>query len=195
MVSLLLRRFSPLLLFLLFACHRTDYSTLPPMGEDHWLRMVVETPAGQNFVSRFDSESRKFKPAVQLNKSLPENWNLGFVPAGPKKKAEQNYRLVEVLLLSSPKSQGTVLKIIPLGILQIQTGDDPRVLLLAAPADPSDRLAGTDTPEEMAMEFPDIFEQVEKNLALTVYKANPQSLTWADPTQIWQFIFSMIKIQ
>ncbi|MGC8864382.1 MAG: inorganic diphosphatase [Bacteroidales bacterium] len=195
MLSLLLRRFSPLLLFLLFACHHTDYSTLPPMGEDHWIRMVVETPAGQNFVSRYDSENKIFIPTVQLNKSLPENWNLGFVPAGSQKKAEQNYRLVEVLLLSSPKTQGTVLKIIPLGMLRMQTGDGPRVLLLAAPADPSDRLAGTETPEEMAMVFPEIFEQVEKNLALTVYKANPQSLTWADPTKTWQFIFSMIEIQ
>lgn len=195
MTRLLLPRFSPLLLVFLFACHRPDYSSIAPMGDDHWLRMVVETPAGQNFIARYDPESRKFKPALQLDYTLPDNWNLGFIPGGPPKSSEKKFRLAEVVLLSLPKTQGTVIKIVPLAMLQMQTGDGPIILLLAAPADPSDRLAGTDTPEELVMEYPDIFEQIEQNLALDVLKAKPESLTWTDQTGTWQFVLKMIENQ
>lgn len=195
MTRLLLLRFSPLLLVFLFACHRPDYPSIAPMGDDHWLRMVVETPAGQNFISRYEPESRRFKPGLQLNSKLPDFWNLGFVPGGFPKSAEKNFRLAEVVLLSLPKTQGTVLKIVPLAMLQMQTGDGPGILLLAAPADPSDRLAGTDTPEELMMEYPDIFVQIEQKLALDVFKAKPESLTWIDQTETWQFVLNMIENQ
>lgn len=191
----LLLRFSSLLLVFLFACHRPDYSSIAPMGDDHLLRMVVETPAGQNFISRYVPENRKFIPTLQLNSTLPDNWNLGFIPSGSPKSAGLNLRLAEVVLLSMPKTQGTVLKIVPLAMLQMQTQDGPGILLLAAPADPSDRLAVTDTPEELVIEYPEIFEQIEQKLALDVFKAKPESLTWTDQTGTWQYILSMIENQ
>ncbi len=173
------------LFLLLVSCHRRDYSSLEPIGDDHFLRMVVETPAGDSILFQYDHTSKKILPVMPLKTGLPDNWNLGFIPSGLGQA--EKCRLAEVLLIGPRKARGTLLKVVPVALLFLQNSTK-KALVVAIPADPADRLEGTESTEALSLENPDIFRNIEEKIALQVFHANPDNLSWTDETGAWRFI-------
>jgi len=162
------------------------------MGDDHFLRMVVETPAGDSLWYQYDFSLKKFVSRMPLPSKLPQNWNLGFIPSGVNHS--HDYRLAEVLLIGPQKAQGTLLKVIPISLLYLNTNRD-RALVVAVPADPADRPDGVENAEVFALENPNIFQSIEEKIALSLFQVNPENLSWADQAEAWHFISSKIKNQ
>lgn len=178
------------LALLLVSCQRHDYTSLAPVGDDHFLHMVVETPAGDSILYQYDVSLHKIVPAMPLRPGLPVNWNLGFIPSGQRGE----YRLAEALLIGPRKTRGTLLKVLPVALLYLANGTE-KALVVAIPADPADRLDGTQSAEELALENPDIFRNIEEKIALQVFHANPNNLSWTDESGAWRFITYKIDNQ
>ncbi len=177
----------PLVFFvvLLASCHLRDYYALSPLGDDHYLRMVVETPAGDCTLYQYDIFDRKFIPRMPIAHGLPANWNLGFVPSGkPDAKVP---RLSEVLLISPRKCQGTLIKVVPVALLYFTT-DSSKALLVAIPADPSERYEATEEEELLSLKSPEIFSRVEEKIAQQIFQAPSGELSWTDQTGAWRYI-------
>lgn len=155
------------------------------MGDDHFLQMVVETPAGDTEWYQYDFSLKEFVCRMPLTSKLPENWNLGFIPSGVNHS--HDYRLADVLLIGPQKAQGTILKVIPISLLYLNTKMG-RALVVAVPADPADHPDGMENAEVFALENPTIFRNIEEKIALSLFQVNPENLSWADQTGAWHFI-------
>jgi len=180
------------LALLLVSCQHHDYTSLAPVGDDHFLRMVVETPAGDSVLFQCDGSLKKILPVRPLKPALPDSWNLGFIPSGLGRA--EKCRLAEALLIGPRKTRGTLLKVVPVALLFLQNSTE-KALVVAIPADPADRLDGTESTEALSLENPDIFRNIEEKIALQVFHANPDNLSWTDESGCWRFITSKMNNQ
>ena len=119
---------------------RPHYEDLPTFSaERKLLQVVVEMPAGTNHARRYDPVTHDFVPVRRAGldlvvEFLPCPGNLGFVP-GTRLSADS--RPLSALVLAETQPAGTLLEVVPVGMLTL---DDNGVLLpivLTVPARPS----------------------------------------------------------
>jgi len=143
----------------------TNYADLPAYStKHHLLQAVVEVPAGTNHIQYYDPTTRQFRRAQRagtdrLVKFLPYPGNFGFIP-GTRTEASPRYpagRPLPVLILAESQPAGTVLEIIPVGMLLLDEGGLLQQIALAVPARPGLRiLPGVTSWEKLQRNYPTI---------------------------------------
>jgi len=129
----------------LFACTRRNLEELPAIGPDHYFRMVVEIPAGSSLkneynplTGRFEAGSKGHPP--RIIDFLPYPGNYGFIPSTRQdQKTGGDGDPLDVLLIGPPLAKGTVVKILPVGILKMTDAGETDHKIIAIPADPDAR--------------------------------------------------------
>ncbi|HNQ59289.1 MAG TPA: inorganic diphosphatase [Bacteroidales bacterium] len=181
------------LLIVISACIRPQYDNFSSIGEDHYLRMVIETPAGNLNCVHFHPSSNSFIQGNAFQKPAPLNF--GFIPSSNRSKSAQEFDPIRVMLLSNSKPSGTILKIIPIGMLQFAASGKQRVLILAVPADPSHRKSNINDEAAISMTEPSIFSILE--LWLKNYSAIPDVIIygWADENITWNYILDVLRLK
>ncbi|SMB97097.1 Inorganic pyrophosphatase [Hymenobacter roseosalivarius DSM 11622] len=136
------RLLGSLLIGLSVAGCQTDYTELPTFSaERKLLQAVIEVPAGTNLERRYDPATHEFAPQQRAGKDrvlefLPYPGNYGFVPGtntatgGP----------LPVLVLAESQPTGTVLEVLPLGLLLLDNAGALERVVLAVPARPSQQI-------------------------------------------------------
>ena len=145
---------------------RPEYENLSTFSADHkLLQVVVEMPAGTNHVRRYDPATHDFVPLRRAGLDvvvgfLPCPGNLGFVPGTHLGAAPGP---LAALVLAEAQPAGTVLEVIPIGVLLLDNNGGPQSIVLAVPARPSQQiLAGVLTWQDLTSRYPGAREVVRQ---------------------------------
>lgn len=127
--------------FLFLSSCQTDYTTLPTYTPRKQLQAVIEVPAGSSTKMRYNRQTKKFeadKLAGQdrIIEFLPYPANFGFIPST---EINAQAKPLEIVVLSGRLEAGTVLEVIPIGVLQLETDGELDHKVVAVPARPSER--------------------------------------------------------
>lgn len=132
---------------LLLGCG-TNYAELPTYStEHHLLQAVVEVPAGTNHVQHYDATTHQFRRTQRAGRDrvvefLPYPGNYGFVPSThtiPTRRYPTG-RPLAILVLAESQPAGTVLEVLPIGMLLLDEGGSLQQVVIAVPARPSLRI-------------------------------------------------------
>lgn len=146
-------RFSPVSLFAslllvgLGGC-QPDYATLPTFSAEHkLLQAVIETPAGTNHEIQYDPASKEFRNrqragADYLVEFLPFPGNYGFVPSTYTNPAPSfpMGKPQPILVLAESQPSGTVMEVLPIGLVVLEADGIPEKIILAVPSRPSQQI-------------------------------------------------------
>lgn len=130
---------------MVFACTRRNLEELPAIGSDHYFRMVVEIPAGSSLKNEYNPKTRRFEAGKdnqppRVIDFLPYPGNYGFIPSTRQDaKSGGDGDPLDVLLIGPPLEKGTVIKILPVGVLKMTDAGETDHKIIAIPADPEAR--------------------------------------------------------
>ncbi|GAB2960057.1 hypothetical protein GCM10027048_29410 [Hymenobacter coalescens] len=142
------------------------FNELPAYSEErHLLQVVVESPAGTNRVLRYDAGTNEFRPeqragADRLVAFLPHPANLGFVPSTSLKASPRHAggRPQPALVLAESLPAGTVVEVLPIGLLLLDNAGEMESVVLTVPARPSQRILPVTTWRELTSQYPAVRE-------------------------------------
>ncbi|OUJ75459.1 hypothetical protein BXP70_05460 [Hymenobacter crusticola] len=145
---LIVRRSLLALLVLGLASCQPDYAHLPTFSSERkLLQAVIETPAGTNHEKMYDPASKEFRSRQRAGTDyvvefLPFPGNYGFIP-GTYTTPTPSFptgRPQPVLVLAESEPSGTVLEIIPIGLLVLEEAGVLEKIILAVPSRPSQQI-------------------------------------------------------
>lgn len=167
-----LKRFTSLLftmltLFCAVSCQQDLYH-LPTYSSQDFVQAVIEIPAGTNHKYEINPESGQFEIELINGKErvvayLPYPGNYGFIPGTMMDAASGgDGDALDVLVISEHVPTGTVVEIIPVGLLQLIDQGEDDFKLIAVPADKSMRIVDCFDLECIEKDYPAVLEQIEK---------------------------------
>lgn len=139
-----------------------NFGDLKTYSAEGHLQMVVEIPAGTNKKVEYDYETNTFPTDVKNGAErvidfLPYPGNYGFVPSTMMELARGgDGDAIDVLLLSESLPTGTIIKVLPIGILELQDSGETDSKIIVVPFDKSLRVLKIKNFEELNTEFSDI---------------------------------------
>ncbi|MCC6459954.1 MAG: inorganic diphosphatase [Saprospiraceae bacterium] len=114
----------------------------PTFSAQGKLNGVIEIPAGTNQKFEIDKETGHIRPDLRDGRPrminfLPYPVNYGFIPSTRMDKNRGgDGDPLDVLLLAESVPSGTLLEVVPIGLLMLQDGGEWDNKVLAIPADP-----------------------------------------------------------
>ena len=147
-MRLLLLLFFGALLLMISACNapivKKDYYALPALTEEG-VNAVIEIPAGSNLKLEYNPKKRQFLPDTLNGKAriidfLGYPGNYGFIPSTYMgKESGGDGDPLDVLVLSPAQPTGSVISILPIGLLELMDEGELDTKIIAVPADPAQR--------------------------------------------------------
>lgn len=114
---------------------------LPTFSEEGHLQAVVEIPAGTNKKYELDKVSGRLRPDVRDGQErvisfLPYPVNYGFIPSTLMDRARGgDGDPLDVLVLAEAQPRGSVLSVLPIGLMLLRDGGELDHKVLAVPVD------------------------------------------------------------
>ena len=164
----------------------TDYGGLATYSVDGHLQMVVEIPAGTNKKFEYDYESRTFPADIKNSYErvinfLPYPGNYGFIPSTKMDRVRGgDGDALDVLLLSEHLPTGSIVEILPIGIIVLQDTGENDSKIIAVPMDKRLRVLDIKNFEQLNSEFFDVRNLIQ--LWFLGYKRSNavQLIEWKD---------------
>lgn len=135
------------------------YSDVTTYSEDGHLQMVVEIPAGTNKKLEYNANTNSFPADVLSGEErkidfLPYPGNYGFIPSTIMDRSKGgDGDALDVLLLSQHIATGTILEIIPIGILVLEDNGEDDSKIIAVPVDENLRVIDIVTYRDFYTEY------------------------------------------
>lgn len=123
-----------------------NHLTIPSFTPEGVLQAVIEIPAGTNTKYEYNREELRFQPDVREGKIRKVNFlsypvNYGFIPSTKMEKERGgDGDPLDVLLLAEHVPTGSVVPVIPIGLLRLSDLGELDHKVLAVPADPEKRI-------------------------------------------------------
>jgi inorganic pyrophosphatase len=143
---------------------RPDYADMPTFSaERKLLQVVVEVPAGTNHIQHFDPATQAFRPVRragldQIVEFLPCPGNQGFIPGT---HADAAAFPLTALVLSEAQPAGTVMEVVPIGLLTLDDNGVLQSVVISVPARPSQQiLPEIVTWQDLVSRYPDVREGI-----------------------------------
>ncbi|MFD3000057.1 inorganic diphosphatase [Pontibacter toksunensis] len=170
-----------LLALLLFSC-KNDYAELPAYTGNKQLQAVIETPAGSNHKLVYNREKKAFvsDKAADMDRVigfLPYPGNFGFIPST---EIDSNGKGLEILVLSERTETGTVVEVIPVGLIQLETAGELQHIVVAVPARPSERYIDVTSFVALTQEYPAVKTILQNWFANYNPAAHTSFVGWRD---------------
>ncbi|UOQ52960.1 inorganic diphosphatase [Hymenobacter cellulosivorans] len=141
-----------------------NYAELPTFSpERKLLQVVVEVPAGSNHAQRYDAAKKDFLPVRRAGldhvvEFLPCPGNQGFIPGT---RLESTNAPLQALILAETQPEGTVVEVLPIGLLTLDDNGVLEQVVVAVPARPSQQiLPGITSWKSLVKQFPGAKEAV-----------------------------------
>ncbi|UOQ72172.1 inorganic diphosphatase [Hymenobacter cellulosilyticus] len=141
-----------------------NYAELPTFSpERKLLQVVVEVPAGSNHAQRYDTGKKDFVPVRRAGldhvvEFLPCPGNQGFIPGT---RLPSTSMPLQALILAETQPEGTVVEVLPIGLLTLDDNGVLEQVLIAVPARPSQQiLPGITSWKALVKQFPSAKEAV-----------------------------------
>jgi inorganic pyrophosphatase len=184
------------LFFLLFltACRPKDYSKIPAYSNESYPRAVIEIPAGTNLKIAYSTINHRFDVEMDENAEkkinfLPYPVNLGFVPSTFfARDSEQGGDVIDILVISEKLNTGTVIDVIPLGILILKDDFITDYKVVGIPADPVRQVVRANSLSELNEKYPALTGIIEEWFLYSDLYENVTVLGWEDEHVARQFI-------
>lgn len=152
---------------LIFGC-KTDYANLPAYSENRQMQAVIEIPAGSAHQQQYNFETREF-PAPETNTAenlihfLPYPVNFGFVPSTFRDEANGGSgKPVAISVIGESCAVGTVLEVIPVGVLILDMNGELVHNIIAIPARPSEQTIEAEDFATFSSKYPAVKLILEK---------------------------------
>lgn len=132
-----------------------DYKTIDTYSENKYLNMVVEIPAGTSTKIEYNYFFNKFMPdeingKPRIVNFMPYPANYGFIPSTLMNSASGgDGDPLDVLLIAESIKTGTVIEIIPIGILVLNDLNENDSKIIAIPVDPMLRIINVESFKEL----------------------------------------------
>ncbi|HEX2617151.1 MAG TPA: inorganic diphosphatase [Flavobacteriales bacterium] len=116
---------------------------LPAFTEQGTVRAVIEIPAGTSDKRQYDSASNTFPVDLRRGeprriKFLPYPANYGFIPGTKMDKAQGgDGDALDVFVLCAAVPSGTVLEVVPIGVIDLLDAGERDDKVIALPLDPA----------------------------------------------------------
>jgi len=131
----------------------------PTFSESGQLNAVIEIASGTNRKFEIDKESGHIRPDLRDGKprmidflSYPVNY--GFIPSTKMDQIRGgDGDPLDVLVLAESKPAGTVLEVIPIGLLMLEDGGEADNKVLAIPVDPALRIIRADNWHDFQQQY------------------------------------------
>jgi inorganic pyrophosphatase len=171
-----------LLSVLLLASCKTDYANLPTYSGSKQLQAVIEVPAGNNLQLKYDAETKEFVSAKEAGKAkvidfLPFPGNYGFIPSTEVGKDGGG---LPILVLSGRVETATVMEVLPIAILQLETDGEIQPIVIAVPARPSERTMDATTLASFAKNYPAVQVILREWFVNHNRTVNTKFVSWRD---------------
>jgi inorganic pyrophosphatase len=140
---------------------------LPSFSERGHLNAVIEIPAGTNQKYEVDKTTGLLRPDVRDGQArvvafLPYPVNYGFIPSTlMDKERGGDGDPLDVLVLAETQPRGSVLEVLPLGLMLLQDGGELDHKVLAIPADPALRIVSVESWTEFQQQYSVIRHMLE----------------------------------
>lgn len=150
------------------------------------LQAVIEIPAGTTLKIEYNKKTHTFEPDQRNGKDrviqyLPYVGNYGFIPdtfLDPKEGGDSDP--LDVLVLSSALSTGTVIEIEPIALLQLVDNGENDAKVLAVPVDPNQRVINATSLSQMRTIYPEVLDIIETWFLKYDTQDETLSLGWKD---------------
>lgn len=181
----------------LFTSCSPQYEELPTFSaERKLLQVVVEMPAGTNHARRYDPTSHSFVPVRRAGldlvvEFLPCPGNQGFIP-GTRLGAAG--RPLPALVLTEAQPAGTVLEVVPIGLLTLDDNGTLKPIVLAVPARPSQQiLPEAVTWHDLVSRYPGVQEVVRQWFLHQGRPGEIRIVSWKDEKSAEQQVRDAMK--
>ncbi|QHL88841.1 inorganic diphosphatase [Nibribacter ruber] len=175
-----------LVLFMALSSCTTNYQDVPAFTETKQWQAVIVTPAGSTEPQRYDASQKKFLPQTEAGQPkkldfLPSLGNEGFIPSTLVDSVKGRPAApLPVLVLSNQLKQGTVLEILPMGVLVLERNGELYHLIVAIPARPSEQTISAHNYLDFSGRYPAV-KTILQNWYLNVDRQQPTRLMgWKD---------------
>ena len=142
---------------LLWSCE-PRLENLPTFTDTRQVQAVVATPAGAGYQNKYSPETGEFQKVQEAGQDkvirfLPWPVNAGFIPSTrqPKAPGSKNEPL-SVVIIAGSQEPGSVMEIMPLGVLILEIAGEINYQVVATPAKPSERLLEATSYEDFSRE-------------------------------------------
>ncbi|PQB03596.1 inorganic diphosphatase [Aureitalea marina] len=181
------------LLVNLSCSEQIDPEQIPVQTENGNYNSIIEIPAGTNLKIEYDKTSKRFIPDQRNGEDrvidyLPYPANYGFIASTKSAIAQGgDGDALDVLVLCTSLSTGTVIETIPIGVLKLIDEGEQDYKILAIPAKVSDRTIQSETLEELRAKYPQLLEIIE-SWFLNYDQDETRSQGWGDQKQAIEII-------
>jgi inorganic pyrophosphatase len=165
-----------------------NHLALPTFNDQGILQAVIEIPAGTNTKFEYDKQAQVFKPDIRDGKkrmaqflSYPVNY--GFVPSTKMdKKRGGDGDPIDVLVLAEHLPTGTVIDVLPIGILLLEDLGEQDHKVLAIPLDETLRILPVTDYIGLSMSFGIVKHMLELYFMYYDGIGTMKVMGWADET-------------
>ena len=171
-----------------------DYYHLDTFSPNNKLRAVIEIPAGTNRKVEFNSTSHQFEIDKENGKDrvikyLPYPGNYGFIPSTLSKTNEGgDGDALDILVLSSSAPSGTVLEVLPIGVLKLIDNGEQDYKIIAIPSDATLQTIQATSLSQINLEHKEALTIIEKWFLNYNPKDPSKSLGWGTKDDTMQII-------
>lgn len=166
---------------LLTSC-KTDYANLPTYSGTKQLQAVIEVPAGNNLQLKYNHQTQEFVSDKNAGRDrviefLPFPGNYGFIPST---EVNKNGSGLPILVLSERVETGTVMEVLPLGVLQLETSGELEPIVIAVPARPSERTINATSLATLSLNYPAVLTILREWFVNRNRSRNTKFIAWRD---------------
>ncbi|SHI40325.1 inorganic pyrophosphatase [Mesonia phycicola] len=143
-----------------------DYYHLPTYSKNKNIQAVVEIPAGTNHKIEYNKIEKKFINDTLNGKDriidfLPYLGNYGFIPStysDPENGGDGD--ALDVLILGENITTGSVVEIIPIGMIELLDNEESDNKIIAIPAEENKRIIKATNFHEFSENYPEIRKMI-----------------------------------
>ena len=144
--NFVLKRILISMTFLLGLLLNANFMEIKTFSKNAFLQMVVEIPAGTNKKIEYDKNLNDFfidkmDGVDRVINFLPYPGNYGFIPSTKMDKKRGGHGdALDILLISESMDTGTIVDVIPIGLLVLKDSNEIDTKIIAIPAKKSLRI-------------------------------------------------------
>ena len=177
------------LLYILFALStltlascKTDYTNLPTYTGSKQLQAVIEVPAGSSKPTKYNPQTQEFENVKLAGKDkvvefLPYPANYGFIPST---EIDKDGSGLPILVLTGSLAPGTVMEVLPIAVLQLETAGEVNPIVVAVPARPSERTVNASSLAALTQKYPAAKAIIQQWFVNQDRTQNTKLVAWRD---------------
>lgn len=163
-----------------------NYINVKTFSEDNFLQMVVEIHAGTNKKIEYDEASDSFEidkinGVGRIVNFLPYPGNYGFIPSTKMRKDKGgDGDSLDILLISESLDTGTIINVIPIGLMVLQDSNEIDTKIIAIPAEEKLRVINATNYSELQKDYSNLMSIIK--IWFINYKRNSfvEFIKWGD---------------